>query len=68
MYIKSEDDLEVEKEHVEDETEHVETELVEQEPDSSIPRLGYWKMRGVAQPIRFLLAYLEVPYVEKVYE
>ena len=30
--------------------------------------LGYWKIRGMAQPIRFLLAYLEVPYEEKTYE
>ena len=30
--------------------------------------LGYWKMRGLAQPIRYLLAYLEVRYEEKLYE
>lgn len=30
--------------------------------------LGYWKMRGQAQPIRYLLAYLEVNYQEEGYE
>ena len=30
--------------------------------------LGYWKMRGLAQPIRFLLAYLDVHYEEKIFE
>ena len=33
-----------------------------------LPVLGYWKMRGLAQPIRFLLAYLNVRYHEYVYE
>jgi len=27
--------------------------------------LGYWGFRGLAQPIRFLLAYLGVEYTEK---
>ena len=30
--------------------------------------LGYWKQRGLVQPIRFLLEYTEHPYVEKLYE
>ena len=34
----------------------------------NLPVLGYWKMRGLAQPIRFLLAYLKVNYKEQVYE
>lgn len=29
--------------------------------------LGYWPIRGIAQPIRFLLEYLEIPYEEKRY-
>ena len=32
------------------------------------PELGYWKIRGFAQPIKFLLAYLNVQYTEQVYE
>ena len=31
-------------------------------------KLGYWKMRGLAQPIRYLLEYTEHPYEEDVYE
>ncbi len=30
--------------------------------------LGYWKIRGLAQQIRYLLEYLEVPYKEVFYE
>jgi len=30
--------------------------------------LGYWKYRGLGHPIRFLLQYLEVPYVERRFE
>jgi len=30
--------------------------------------LGYWKIRGLAQQIRFLLEYLEVPYKDELYE
>jgi len=30
--------------------------------------LGYWKMRGIAQPIRFLLAYLKIDHEEKLFE
>ena len=30
--------------------------------------VGYWNIRGLAHPIRNLLAYLEVPYTEDVYE
>jgi len=30
--------------------------------------LGYWKIRGLAQPIRFLLEYTATPYQEKLYE
>ena len=29
--------------------------------------LGYWHFRGRAQPIRYLLEYLNEPYTEKVY-
>nr|BAP16535.1 glutathione S-transferase [Paramecium caudatum] len=29
--------------------------------------LGYWNIRGRAQPVRYLLEYLEVPYEEKRY-
>ena len=31
-------------------------------------KLGYWKMRGLAQPIRYLLEYTEHPYDEVAYE
>ena len=30
--------------------------------------LGYWKIRGMAEPIRYLLHYLEIDYQEKFYE
>ncbi|XP_013396391.1 glutathione S-transferase Mu 2-like [Lingula anatina] len=32
------------------------------------PVLGYWKQRGLAQPIRLLLNYVEEEYEEKYYE
>lgn len=31
-------------------------------------KLGYWKMRGLAQPIRYLIEYTEHPYEEDVFE
>jgi len=31
------------------------------------PVLGYWDIRGLAQPIRLLLAYTETSYVDKLY-
>jgi len=31
-------------------------------------KLGYWKIRGLAQPIRYLLEYTEHPYEEVAYE
>lgn len=30
--------------------------------------LGYWKIRGLAQPIRYLLEYIEHPYEDVLYE
>ena len=30
--------------------------------------LGYWKIRGLAQPIRLLLAYTNTPFTEVQYE
>lgn len=30
--------------------------------------LGYWKIRGLAQPLRFLLEYTEHPYENVMYE
>jgi glutathione S-transferase len=30
--------------------------------------LGYWKIRGLAQPIRHLLAYTQIPFNEVLYE
>lgn len=30
--------------------------------------LGYWRLRGLAQPVRLLLAYTETPFQEVVYE
>ncbi|CAH8438117.1 unnamed protein product [Schistosoma intercalatum] len=32
------------------------------------PKLGYWKIRGLAQPIRLLLEYLEETYEEHAYD
>lgn len=29
--------------------------------------LGYWDCRGLAEPIRLLLEYLELPYTEEKY-
>lgn len=29
--------------------------------------LGYWKLRGLASPIKYLLAYREVEYTDKLY-
>ncbi len=31
------------------------------------PKLGYWKIRGLAQGIRYQLAYLGVDYEDKRY-
>lgn len=31
-------------------------------------QLGYWKIRGLAQPIRYLLEYCEHPYQDVMYE
>ena len=31
-------------------------------------QLGYWKIRGLAQPIRYLLEYIEHPYEDVMYE
>jgi len=33
-----------------------------------MPVLGYWKIRGLAQPIRLLLGYAGVEFEEKIYE
>ena len=30
--------------------------------------LGYWKIRGLAQPLRYLLEYSEHPYQDVMYE
>jgi len=30
--------------------------------------LGYWNFRGLGQPVRFLLAYLNVPYTHRHYD
>ena len=32
------------------------------------PVLGYWRIRGLAQAIRYLLAYCAVDYEDKLYE
>jgi len=32
------------------------------------PVLGYWKIRGLGHPVRFLLHYLEVDFEDKCYE
>jgi len=33
-----------------------------------MPVLGYWKIRGLAQPIRLMLGYAEVDFEDKLYE
>ena len=30
--------------------------------------IGYWKIRGLQSPVRFILEYLAVPYNEDLYE
>jgi glutathione S-transferase len=35
---------------------------------NSIPNLGYWKIRGLASPIRYFMEYLNVKYEETIYE
>ena len=35
---------------------------------ASLPILGYWDIRGYAQPIRYLLHYAGVPFVDKRYK
>ena len=35
--------------------------------DTTKPQLGYWKIRGLAQGIRYQLAYLGVDYTDKKY-
>jgi glutathione S-transferase len=37
-------------------------------PPSKKIVIGYWKIRGLAQPIRFLLTYLGLPWEDKHYE
>ena len=32
------------------------------------PTLGYWKIRGLGQQIRYMFAYLNVPFEDKQYE
>eukprot|EP00347_Sterkiella_histriomuscorum_P011496 403372233 len=36
--------------------------------DISKPTLGYWKIRGLAQQIRYIFEFLKVPYDEVLYE
>ena len=33
-----------------------------------MPVLGYWKIRGLAQPIRLMLGYADVEFEDKMYE
>jgi len=33
-----------------------------------MPVLGYWKIRGLAQPIRLMLGYLDIDFEDKMYE
>ncbi|CAG2114606.1 unnamed protein product, partial [Medioppia subpectinata] len=35
--------------------------------DISVPTIGYYKTRGLAQPIRLLLAYKSVKFIDKYY-
>ncbi len=34
----------------------------------TVPVLGYWNIRGLAQPIRLMLGYAGVKFEEKLYE
>jgi glutathione S-transferase len=36
--------------------------------DSTKPTLGYWKIRGLAAPIRYVLNYLKVDFNDVMYE
>ena len=36
--------------------------------DSSKPSFGYWKIRGLGAPIRYILEYLKVPFNDVQYE
>ena len=36
--------------------------------DASLPTLGYWKIRGIGAPIRYILEYLKVPFNNVMYE
>lgn len=31
-------------------------------------KLGYWKIRGLAQPVRYMLEYIEHPWTDEFYE
>ena len=42
--------------------------LIAAESKRTLPVLGYWRMRGVAQPIRFLLAHLKIEFEERLFE
>jgi len=39
----------------------------QEQPDQPL-QLGYWNTRGVAQPIRYLLEYMGLPYEERRYQ
>ena len=36
--------------------------------ESTKPTLGYWKIRGLAQQIRYMLTYLNVEFHDELYE
>ena len=42
--------------------------MAEASVPSSKPTLGYWKIRGLGAPVRYLLAYLDVDYDLVEYE
>ena len=35
--------------------------------ERKVVTLGYWKIRGLAERIRMLMEYLEVPYTQDIY-
>ena len=41
---------------------------MEEEKVAPKPVLGYWNIRGLAQPIRFMLAFLAIDYEDRTYE
>ena len=35
---------------------------------TAVPELGYWAIRGLAQPIRLLLHYANVDFIDRLFQ